>query len=274
MTIPFDCDDKETLVAYVYGELPPDERDAFAQHLAACAACAAEVSGVGTVRQALSGWQPPEPQFEVTVSPRAAVVPMPAAAMPPSAASPAGWTTLPVWARAAAAVLVIGVGLGAANVQIRSDASGLSITTGWMAPAAPPAAASARVQTAATPAAPGTPVLQPADTTQAWRSALADLEARLKADMRSTRAATSADDGAAVLRKVEALITESEQRQRQEFAVRLAQLGRDVDMQRRADLVRLEQGEGQMQGRTGAEVARQRELLNYIVRTSMQRPQQ
>ena len=77
-----------------------------------------------------------------------------------------------------------------------------------------------------------------------------------------------------MLRKAQALIDDSEQRQRQEFAVRLAQLGRDVDMQRRADLVRSNRVSDRCEGRTGAEVARQRELLNYIVRTSMQRPQQ
>ena len=44
-------------------------------------------------------------------------------------------------------------------------------------------------------------------------------------------------------------------------------------MQRRADLVRIDQGIGQLEGRTGAEVARQREMLNYIVRAGL-RPQQ
>ena len=63
-----------------------------------------------------------------------------------------------------------------------------------------------------------------------------------------------------------ALITESERRQQQELALRLTQFTRDVDVQRRADLVRIDQGIGQLEGRTGAEVARQREMLNYIVR--------
>jgi hypothetical protein len=50
--------------------------------------------------------------------------------------------------------------------------------------------------------------------------------------------------------------------------LRLTQFSRDIEMQRRSDLVRIEQGFGQFEGRTGAEVARQRQLLDYLVRTS------
>jgi hypothetical protein len=267
MTIPLGCDDKQQLVAYVYGELPAEDREAVERHLALCAACAAEVAGFGEVRSALAGWQPPEAQLDFTVLPRATLVPMPVPAPAPPSVRPASGA-LPAWARFAAAVLVLGVGLGAANLQVRSDATGISVTTGWMTPA------SARpVLAAVPPAEPSAPALRPVEDATAWQPAMAALEARLRAEMKSTRVEVPSTD-AAVLRKVEALIAESERRQRQEYAVRLAQLGRDVDMQRRADLVRLEQGVGQMTGRTGAEVARQRELLNYIVRTSMQRPQQ
>ena len=72
---------------------------------------------------------------------------------------------------------------------------------------------------------------------------------------------------------VRSLIQESERRQQQELALRLAQFSRDLDLQRRADLVRIDQGIGQLEGRTGAEVARQREMLNYIVRAGLRPPQ-
>jgi hypothetical protein len=73
---------------------------------------------------------------------------------------------------------------------------------------------------------------------------------------------------AALLKRVQTLIDESEERQKQELALRLTQFGRDVELQRRADLVRIEQGFGRFEGRTVDEVARQRQLLDYLVRTS------
>ena len=78
----------------------------------------------------------------------------------------------------------------------------------------------------------------------------------------------------AFLRQVSDLIDESEQRQRQELARRLTQFGRDLEVQRRADLVRIEQNFGQVEGRAGAEMARQRELLmNYVRQASIGAPQ-
>ena len=56
-----------------------------------------------------------------------------------------------------------------------------------------------------------------------------------------------------------------------ELALRVSQVTTDVESQRRADLVRIEQNMGQIEGLTGAEAARQRELLNYLVRVSQRR---
>ena len=44
---------------------------------------------------------------------------------------------MPAWAQAAAAVLIVGVAAGIANLDIRYDANGLSIRTGWSTAAAP-----------------------------------------------------------------------------------------------------------------------------------------
>jgi hypothetical protein len=67
-----------------------------------------------------------------------------------------------------------------------------------------------------------------------------------------------------------ALVAESEQRQQRELALRVAQLQRDFDGQRRADLRRIQDNLGQLGGWTGAEVARQRDVLNYLLRVSSQ----
>ena len=47
MSIVFSCDDKPTLIAYLYGEVEPAVRKSVDAHLATCAACAAEVRALG-----------------------------------------------------------------------------------------------------------------------------------------------------------------------------------------------------------------------------------
>ena len=85
----------------------------------------------------------------------------------------------------------------------------------------------------------------------------------------AARPASEAD----TLARVNTLIEASERRQQQELALRLTQFNRDLDLQRRADLVRIDQGIGQLEGRTGAEVARQRQMLDLIVRAGLRPPQ-
>ena len=69
---------------------------------------------------------------------------------------------------------------------------------------------------------------------------------------------------------MEGLIEASERRQQRELAFRLAQAMQDVDTQRRSDLVRIENGLGQIEGLTVQEGARQSRLINYLMRTSQQ----
>ena len=77
------------------------------------------------------------------------------------------------------------------------------------------------------------------------------------------------------LRRVRALVDESERRQQRELALRLAEAVREVNAQRQADLVRIDRNIGAMQNNTGREMLRQRnEMLNYVsFRTSSRRPQ-
>jgi hypothetical protein len=255
MTDTFQCDDKDRLVAYLYREVDAATRADVERHLERCQACADEVEELGLVRQDLAGWLPPEPELGPTIVQKAALV-----------APRSPWRDVPVWAQAAAAVLVAAVGVAAANVQVRYDAAGLVVTTGWMTPVAAPSE--------------GAPAVDVAVPDDGWRREMAALEARLREEIGTARpaavpavtAAAPAFNGRALLQQVTALVEESETRQRQELALRLTQFNRDMEMQRRADLVRIERGVGQIEGRTGAEVARQREMLNYLVRAS-QRPQ-
>ena len=185
---------------------------------------------------------------------------MPVRRRPPPASR---WQAVPAWAQVVAATLALAVGAAVANVQVRHDAAGWTVTTGWMAPgrAAAPVAA-------ARPPTPSRGVRRwpPSNSRCAASSppSAGAAHARRRRPPSPTRRA---------LTRVRTLIQESERRQQQELALRLAQLGRDLDLQRRADLVRIDQGIGQLEGRTGAAVARQREMLDYIVRAGLRPPQ-
>lgn len=254
MSETFRCDDKDMLVAYLYGEIDPDGRREVERHLRTCAACARETDDLKGVRQNLATWQPPVPDLGFEILPR-----------PASVLRPVRWAslaTLPGWVQAAAAVLVVAAGAALANLQIQYGSDGLTIRTGWMAPLP---------QTAAAPVAP--------PAADDWRPALVALERSLRQEWESrqtggpvtgsTRTA-DAPDTAAVLRQVQVLVDASESRQRDEMARRLAQTYRDWDMQRRGDMVRIEQRIGTLQGRTFTAEARQQEVMNLLRRVSAQ----
>ncbi len=260
------CVEKEALVAYIYGECDADARQSVDAHLAACPDCADEVAGLGGVRQALAQWTPPATAAGFRIV-RDEEVPPAAGA---NLLRPARWwqRPLPAWGRAAAAVLLLAFGAALANLDVRYGAEGLVVRTGWQhdAPPAPPRTAAPVTATAA--AAQAAP----------WRGDLVALERELRGDFASQLAAArvapraalaSASDDREIMTRVRALvdnsIVASEQRQQREFAYRVAQLQGEVGAQRQADLIRLQQGLWGMQGRTGAEVAQQRQLINYLL---------
>jgi hypothetical protein len=76
---------------------------------------------------------------------------------------------------------------------------------------------------------------------------------------------------AEILKQVRDLLAQSESKQQQELAFRIAQVIRDVDAQRVADLNRIQQGFGRIDAMTTAEAAAHRDLANYIVASSRQR---
>src|SRR5436853_6073922 len=126
----FAGDGEETLIAYLYDDMPHAERMAFASHLATCEPCRTEISGLQVVRTNLEHWAPPEPVGVLTRS---------------ASESSRGerrrrvWASLadaPMWMQTAAAILCLGVAAGAANVHVQYDANGLTVRTGWLS--APP----------------------------------------------------------------------------------------------------------------------------------------
>ncbi len=254
------CIEKQSLVSYLYGECPEAEQQHIERHLEGCVACSADVRELQDVRDQLVSWAPPEADlgFQITEAPES-----------PTAAA---WWRVPVWAQALAAVLVLMVVATAANLQVQYGRDGLVVRTGW---------GSANQSGSPTAAVSGTP----------WRPELAALEQQLRREFSqaSTQSASSrtsqfqpvaagpgvnvstARADPDVIRRVKTLLDESERKQQRELALRLAQLYREMDVQRRADLQRIEDSFGQIEGQTGAAIAQQREwLTNHLVRASSQ----
>jgi hypothetical protein len=233
------CGDAERLIDYLYNECDADERARMQLHVLTCEACAAELAALGGARQHLAMWAPPEATlgFRVAAESPAPVVPV----------RVAWWRQpMPVWGQAVAAVALFGLGM---------------------------AAGSRAVDPARTAATGSAAVVVSAD-------ALAQLEARMKQEIAAirtaaavpapSRASTSSSDET-ILRQVRELLRESETRQGEAFAVRAAQMARDAEIQRRVDQAQMQQTLTQMQGTTGEEVRRQREMLNYLVNVSQRR---
>ena len=265
MTNHYDCDDKERLVAFLYGEASDRERAEVQTHLGGCLACAEEVEELRAVRADLAAWQPPHANlgFRIVREP---------------VTTGRRWWHVPTWAPVAmAAGLLLAL---AASVQVEYGNGTIVVRTGWVTTGGEPASVARGA------AGPARPPAQPASQSESGamseadvRAALAALESRLRAEMATVRTASapvSATSGAGLDRatlvtQVEGLIEASERRQQRELALRLAQAMQDVDTQRRSDMVRIENGFGQIEGLTAQEGARQSRLINYLMRTSQER---
>src|SRR4051812_2790871 len=166
----------DLLIAYLYDDIDAGDRATFSAHLHACGRCTRELAALRGVRTTLSSWAPPEPARALaTYTPPAveAVIPIEAGAARRT------WHDVPGWAQVAAAVLVLGVSAAIANVEVRHDAAGWTLRTGWAQADARSAAVSAPVTT---PAAAPSPA--------PWRADLAALEQQLRAELRSAAART------------------------------------------------------------------------------------
>lgn len=241
------------LVAYLFNEMAVDERAGFDRHLASCAICRAELEALRDVRLELKQWAPPEPAFRVTVAPAI-----------PGGGRRGRWASLqqiPVWAQVAAATLFIGVAAGMANLEVSYDANGVSVRTGWRHPDSVGPVPAVAVTTE--PASP-------------WRAELAELEQRLRSDLAAHPVAVQSQvvpplSEDATIRRVRALLQESEQRQRRELGLRFAEMAREVEMQRQADLVKIDRSLGLISSRTGMEVMRTQQQVNSLAQRVSQR---
>lgn len=272
----YTADRDETLAAYLYGEIEPAQRAAFAAHLTTCERCRHELSELRGVRGELQAWTVPPPRSEVRLEALAALRALEIhgdAGAAPAPVPVRHWVVLrdlPSWVQVAAAVLVVGVAAGLANLDVRYDARGLSMRTGWSRPAAVP------TNDAGAAGAASTVAVEPE-----WRADMRAFEARLKTELHaapsSPAVAQRSDrpaDEAEVLQQVRALLRESERKQQNDVALRMAEVAKEFETKRNADLVNVNQSMRAMQSNTGIEVLKQREAisrLDYLVRASGQR---
>lgn len=252
----FQCGDHEALVAYLYDEGDRADRQLIGAHLAQCDACAEEMAALGATRTQLAAWAPPDARlgFQITSADQRSE---PLAFTAVDRAPRSWWREpLPAWAQAAAAALIFAAGLTAGTLG-RASAPNTVAT----APAAAPVVDRA-AQTVTAPVS----------------TELARLEQRLRA-LESARVqnvsapaalATSTPRGLdeqALLTRVNQLIAESEERQRQEVDY----LAGQFEAQRVADLQRVAENLGAIRTGTGEEF-RRRDAMEPMRRISFQPP--
>ena len=247
----------DLLIAYLYDEIEPAERATFSAHLGACGRCTRELAALRGVRSTLAAWAPPEP-VRALVSHQPSATGHEPATIRQARDTSRSWHDVPGWAQVAAAVLVLGVSAAVANVEVRRDDSGWTLRTGWSKP----------LPASAEPAAPAAAAASPAP----WRADLAALEQQLRTEFRPAPAAravpAAAMSDAELQRRVRAIIDESERRQERELALRVAEVVKDVNAQRQADLVKIDRSLGFIQSSTYGEQMKQRELVNYLLKVS------
>jgi anti-sigma factor RsiW len=245
------CDKSERILEYVYNELPESARREFEAHLHACADCREEVAGLRATRGVLAAWTPPEPDFGFRVIREQQTPPRQAARR---------FAFAPAWGLAAAAVLVLAAAAAIANVEVRYDAAGLVVRTGWGS-----AGAAAQASPQAAP-------VQAAATADA-SVYVAALEKRVSEleTMAASRVQTAAGPRVADAdwqRQVQQLIAESEKRQQRDTVTRINDVVDAVDRARQLDMKLLQAGlTGQLRGVTAAEVSQQ---LNYMLTRASQ----
>jgi len=241
----------EAIVALLYDETDgsPAERARFEAHVQTCASCRAEVAALRGVRTQLARWSPPEPiNLQVGIG----------------NSQSAWWRQIPAWAQVAAAMLFLGVSAGIANLDVRYDQNGLSVKTGWSGRSggSSKSGASGRSEEA-----------QAGPANAPWKADLTALESQLQKEIRAASAsglqvrtvsAGSPASDADVTRRVRALLEESEKRQQRELALRIAELLRDVNAQRQADLVKIDRTLGVVQNNVGIEVMKNRQQINQM----------
>ncbi len=301
------CPDSEALISYLYDEFEEGavhDRRSVARHLDACDRCAAEIAAFGSVRETLATWKAPDAMLGFRVVqelpagarrwwPSWSPAFQMAAAATLVAGAALGLARIDIqydasglrvrtgWGQPEATSAAVGNATGAALGTPDATVQATSVVTPdpTLAGTTLPGDASSVVNVRSR-AAGATLVSQPvtsAATAQApWRTDLALLERQLRTELASLRqgqgavAAPAGSDSSnpVWLRQVQQLIDQSEVRQQQNLALRMAEVSRDFDVQRRSDLVLIEQSFDRLAGQD----AQQQRMLMNAIRVNQQQP--
>ena len=171
---------------------------------------------------------------------------------------------MPAFAFAAAAVIVLAAAAAIANIEVQYG--GVTVRAGWGRTA--PGGSEGAVASAV----PNAPPVRTSASSEfaALEQRLRDLESSLNPPQGAgpQPASDTRLSDAEILRRVRQMVSEAEARQETAVAKRLLEVLRDVDYQRRADIAMIQQGLGQYQGLTNAEIAQNRDMLNQLYRAS------
>ncbi len=263
---------KELLVAFLYEDLNDMDRAKVEMHLRACEACRDELAALRGVRVDLGAWTPQLPDLGFRIVRDARHLASTEEAVKPAARAWRAWLT-PAAGLAAAATLVFAAALSLAHVEIHSGPDGVTVRTGWStsAPAVPTLAAGI----GAPRAIPGRDVLMPNDTVNP--AGLAGIVQRIDAlemamkQVPSTRNAAMLSARASdeeMIKRVREMVAQSESHQQGELAIRLAQVIRDFDNQRRVDLASVQASLARLDNNMTKEVSLHADLVNYVTNSA------
>jgi hypothetical protein len=249
---------KELLVSSLYEDLNDMDRAKVEMHLRTCEPCREELQALRGVRIDLAAWAPPLPDlgFRIVRDAKPAVKP-----------SWRSWWT-PAAGLAAAATLVLAAALSIAHVEIHRGPDGVTVRTGWSTAAPTPSTATLREPA---PAGARDVRLTATDSTNA--AIIAGLVRRIDAletavhQAPATRNALMLNARASdeeLIKRVRDMLAQSETKQQGELALRIGQVIRDFDNQRRVDLARIQDGFARIDANMTNEAVAHQNLVNYV----------
>jgi hypothetical protein len=225
---------RERSVELLYGEADPETRRLLEEHHAGCQDCRAELEALRGVRRALGEWKLP---FSVE--------------RPVHLNLPQRASRWPLLAAAAGLILATGLSLRLAGARVELRGGPVLLSLGG------PSTNDIEARLAAQEAR--------------HRDELRALAARVEqaaAVPASSEASPAADETLAELRR---LVSLESRRQQEELRSSLARYEERADARRRYDLARVSAGLSYLEGRTGQQVARTTELMNYVLKASQEK---
>ncbi len=225
---------RERSVELLYGEADPETRRLLEEHHTGCEACLAHFEALRGVRRALGEWKLPfsvERPLRVSLPPRAS-----------------RW---PLLAAAAGLILATGLSLRLANARVELRGGPLLFSLGG------PSTSEIEARLAA--------------QETRHRAELRALTARLEQAAAVPPAGEGTPAGDETLAELRRLVSLESRRQQEELRSSLARYEERAEARRRYDLARVSAGLSYLEGRTGQQVARTTELMNYVLKASQEK---